>query len=88
MKHPLSKGIDVEPMPDGSLRVTVSCASGQEELVSERIVELAHACLDDTYGVFDRLRDLECQELDSVLERETVEHIEKQQVRWNAKNPK
>jgi hypothetical protein len=65
-----SQGIEVELMPDGTLRVGISSRKTDQEPITDIVETMFRDCQDDSFGMFDKLRDQEARE---ITEKETVD---------------
>lgn len=64
--------LEANKMRDGRLHISGNCLATDVEAIGDAIESLIRSCQDDTYGIHDKVRDLEERERSSVVEEETT----------------
>lgn len=57
----LGDTIVVSRTPDGGIHVEITCRRGDEPEVINAVHQLSQDCIDDTYGMYDKVRDSEAE---------------------------
>ena len=64
--------IKAKKTPDGGLKIEINCRETEKDAIAELTKDAAQAWQDDTFGMHDRIRDLEHRERWQMVEEETI----------------